>query len=223
MIRRAIKRLRKIQKSELYSYLLHNDKEAAADKFYGDIAKNRAEFVSNILPKGGIGIELGVLKGHFSRILLDYAQPEHLHLVDPWYMLQPFWPWAMGNQSTVDAAIRVLNDYRAEIEAKRVSVHAAFDTKLLTTFPDNHFDWAYIDSSHAYQHTKDELELLVHKVKNDGVIAGDDWRPDPNHRHHGVFKAVTEFIQDTDFEYIYSNSDNLQWAIKRKVSSTASN
>jgi hypothetical protein len=32
------------------------------------------------------------------------------------------------------------------------------------------------------------------KVKRGGIICGHDWLPDANHRHHGAFKAVNEFL-----------------------------
>jgi hypothetical protein len=56
---------------------------------------------------------------------------------------------------------------------------------------------------------------LKNKVKGDGVIFGDDWRPDPSHRHHGVYKAVNEFIEENGYELIYASEENLQWFIKR--------
>lgn len=73
----------------------------------------------------------------------------------------------------------------------------------------------YIDSSHAYDHTVEELEILKFKVKSDGIICGDDWRPDPNHRHHGVCKAVNEFLEKEGYELLYANEENLQWFIKK--------
>jgi hypothetical protein len=84
---------------------------------------------------------------------------------------------------------------------------------VLPQFPDRYFDWVYIDTLHFYEHTRDELALLKTKVKVDGVIAGDDWLPDPSHRHHGVCRAVTEFVQAEPYELIYADEQDLQWAI----------
>ena len=104
---------------------------------------------------------------------------------------------------------------KKELEQGHVLVHAGDDLQVLTSFPDNYFDWVYIDTSHAYEHTKLELQILKKKVKSNGVIAGDDWQPKPDHRHHGVYKAVNEFMASDKYELIYSNTDDLQWAIKK--------
>lgn len=178
---------------------------------------NRGPLVAQYLPKNGIGAELGVLKGNFSRILLKYTQAKELHLIDPWYFLDAHWSWAGGNTSTVDAVCKVLSENKEDINNRRVFVHIQDDIQVLKSFPDSYFDWVYIDSSHAYLHTVMELYVLKDKVKSNGVIGGDDWRPDPTHRHHGVYKAVVEFMVEYGYEMIYSSEENLQWFIKKKL------
>lgn len=177
----------------------------------------RIQFIEQVFPKNGIGAELGVYKGHLSPILLKYTNATKLHLIDPWYFLTDHWPWAGGNQSTVDALIKILQTLKNEIEDGRILVHVGDDLQVLATFPDRYFDWVYIDSSHAYEHTKRELQILASKVKFAGVIAGDDWQPDPGHRHHGVYRAVNEFVASERYSIIYSSDDNRQWAIKREA------
>ncbi len=177
--------------------------------------RKRIEFIEQFLPKDGIGAELGVFKGHLSPTLLEHTQPKKLHLIDPWYFLTGRWQWANGNQSTVDALIKVLQTFKKEVEDGRIVVHVGDDLQVLATFPDGYFDWVYIDTSHEYEHTKQELHLLDSKVKQDGIIAGDDWQPDPNRRHYGVYQAVNEFVSSGKYTLIYSDKDNRQWAIKR--------
>jgi hypothetical protein len=162
-----------------------------------------------------VGAELGVLHGNFSRILLEYTQARELHLIDPWYLLTDEWPWASGNPSTVDALVKVLKENRDEIHEGRMVVHVQDDLEALERFDDDYFDWVYVDSSHAYEHTRRELDILLDKVKDDGVIGGDDWRPDPSHRHHGVFRAVSEFLERHGFDLLYASEDDLQWFIKK--------
>ena len=174
----------------------------------------RAEVLSQWIQPGGVGAELGVFQGRFSRTLLDTTQASKLHLIDPWYFLTPAWHWGWGSRSTVDAVIGVLSDFKPEIETSRVLVHVADDRAVLRTFPDGYFDWVYIDSSHQYAHTCDELEILVHKVKAGGLIAGDDWRPDPAHRHHGVYRAVQERLAAGIFTLAGADEATAQWAVR---------
>jgi Methyltransferase domain len=183
-------------------------------------ARTRGPIVAELLPKGGVGAELGVYKGRFSPVLLQASEAERLHLVDPWYLLTPEWHWGVGDRSTVNALRRILRRFRTEIEVGRVEVHVGNDLDVLGRMADHSLDWAYLDSSHAYEHTVDELALLDRKVRPGGVIAGDDWRPDPDHPHHGVHRAVTEFLQANGYELRYADVGNRQWAISRGPSST---
>ena len=179
--------------------------------------KRRGPSIDKYLPKGGIGAELGVFKGHFSKVLLNRTKPKQLHLIDPWYFLEANWLWASGNKSTVDALCNVLQYNKKEINEKVIFVHVQDDIKVLKDFPDEHFDWVYIDSSHAYDHTVTELELLTKKVKSSGIICGHDWQPDVNHRHHGVYKAVNEFLVKNSYKLIYADDESFQWFIKKRT------
>jgi hypothetical protein len=177
----------------------------------------RKPFVSTQIPKNGIGAELGVHKGFFTRTLLQYATPTKLHLIDPWYKLSSEWTWTGGNRCTVEGLIGVYRSYKREVKSGQVIVHVDGDLEVLAGFPDAYLDWVYVDSSHEYQHTCQELALLHHKVKPTGVIAGDDWQSNPNHGHHGVCRAVREFIESAGYELVYSSDEDKQWAIRRKA------
>ena len=98
---------------------------------------------------------------------------------------------------------------------KKVEVDVGFSQDVLKKFPDNYFDWVYLDSSHLYKQTLDELELLKAKVKDNGIISGHDWQPDPQKNHHGLYKAVNKFLEKNPYEIIYLDQST-QWAIKRK-------
>jgi hypothetical protein len=175
----------------------------------------RAEFLGRWLPKGGVGAELGVFQGRFSRALLASTEATRLHLIDPFYFFAPVWHWGEGNRSSVDALVAILQDFKPEIESSRVLVHVADDRAVLREMPDEYFDWVYVDTSHQYQHTCDELVLLESKVKSTGVISGDDWQPDPAHRHHGVCKAVGELLDTGRYELLAVDVESRQWAIRR--------
>lgn len=175
----------------------------------------RGPIIEKYLPKNAVGAELGVLKGNFSSVLLRRLSPKELHLIDPWYLLSAEWDWKMDYPSTVDALCDILKRYKKQIEERKIVVHVQDDIKALKEFPDGYFDWVYIDSSHHYNHTVAELELLRKKVKPDGIISGDDWCSDITHIHHGVYKAVNEFMIKYDYTLIYADDSNLQWFITK--------
>lgn len=182
-----------------------------------DQRSNRARvpFVRTVLPPDGVGAEIGVFQGHFSGVLLRESRARTLHLIDPWYLLTPAWHWGRGDRSTVNAVRRIRHRWRREIADGRVVVHVGDDREVLAGFPDASLDWVYLDSSHAYEHTRQELDLLRHKVTTTGVIAGDDWQPDPGHPHHGVFRAVNEFVEQHGYTVIHADPVTRQWAITR--------
>ena len=149
------------------------------------LSNERRNFLERCIPKRGIGAEIGVFKGQFSPILLSVTQPNRLHLVDPWYLLGVEWSWARGNRSTIDALCSILRRFRQDLSSGRVVLNIGDDLDVLRTFPNGYFDWVYLDTTHDYEQTTKELELLKDVVKSGGIIAGDDWVERPSHRHHG--------------------------------------
>lgn len=56
-------------------------------------------------------------------------------------------------------------------------------------FPDNYFDFIFIDSSHTYDQTRAEIWLWYKKLKPEGILAGHDYLA-----HEEVKKAVDEVV-----------------------------
>jgi hypothetical protein len=69
-----------------------------------------------------------------------------------------------------------------------------FGEKFLKSIPPSHLDWVYLDASHDYQNTLDELAAAITAVRNGGWILGDDYVPDPDSHQHGVFRAVNDTL-----------------------------
>ena len=175
----------------------------------------RADFVRATIPTGGIGAEVGVHRGDFAAELLELAGPTRLHLIDLWYLFGREWHWGEGEErSTIGALKGILDRFEDELVAGRVVLHIGDDLELLPSFPDAYFDWVYLDSVHVYEHAIRELGVLSKKVRPGGVIAGDDWIEDPNHPHHGVFRAVTKFTESGRGELVYASTTDLQWAVR---------
>lgn len=175
----------------------------------------RDAFVREVIAPGGVGAEIGVQHGDFTAVLLEVGQPARLHLFDLWYELGPEWHWGDGDRSTTAALARVIERFGDDLAAGRVKLNIGDDLAQLATLPDQYFDWAYLDSSHLYEHTCKELALLGRKVRPEGVIAGDDWIPDPEHPHHGVFRAVSELVDSGTYRLVYADEHDLQWAVRR--------
>ncbi len=176
----------------------------------------REDFLK-IFPKHSVGAEIGVFKGEFSVLIAQIVQPKKLHLIDVWWKLfgEHYPDWGdytdFGKLKTKDAFDNAKN-LLAGFDG--VSFHVDNSIDCLNSFENNYFDWVYLDSSHSYEDTHRELEVLRSKVKKDGLIAGHDWQPDPSHRHHGVFKAINEFMKKHNYELVKIDS-HFQWCIRK--------
>lgn len=177
----------------------------------------RQEFLE-LFPTNSIGLELGVFKGDFSKLILQIVKPSEFHLIDVWWTLYgdyyPNWEGYTdnGNLKTKEAYDELISNISEFQDV--CCVHVGDDLEILEGFTDNYFDWVYIDSSHNYSHTKKELLLLDRKVKVDGFITGHDWRPDRNHIHNGVYQAVIEFTEKTNWKVVYLDNHS-QWCLKK--------
>ena len=154
--------------------------------------------VAAILPKGGIGAEIGVWKGDYSTTLLQHTKPRVLHLIDPWETREDpnydsaWYGKARGiDMDQVHAEVRAR--FTAQIDSGQIRIHRAPSVEAMATFPDGSLDFVYIDGDHAYEGVKPDLEISVRKVRVGGLICVDDhmigkWWGD------GVVRAVNETL-----------------------------
>jgi predicted O-methyltransferase YrrM len=103
--------------------------------------------------------------------------------------------------------------FAQQINARTVVQLPEFRTTFLRSTPDNSLDFIYLDSSHDYENTKMELELCFKALKPGGVLLGDDWHDDPNHRHSGVARAVREVLETGPHTSLFQPKD-CQWGVK---------
>lgn len=180
----------------------------------------RISLFQKFIPKHGIGAELGVFKGEFSEQILRYNQPSKLYLIDGWWTIygESYPNWGRytdyGNLRTRTAfnhVNRMIQKYPDTI----TKILVGNDRAILPTFDNHYFDWVYIDTSHQYDHTMEELLILSNKVKHNGLICGHDWIEDPNNMHYGVYKAINEFCRLKNYQIVFKD-EFTQWVIQRK-------
>ncbi len=169
------------------------------------------------LPQHAVGAEIGVLRGLFTRAILDVARPRELHLIDAWWELYgeryPDWGehtdfGTLGTREAYDAVVEVIDRHRAGAACR---IHVGDDVEILDGFPDAYFDWVYLDTSHTHEHTRRELAVLERKVGPRGLIAGDDWYP--GRTHPGVAAVVEEFVAGGRWELVEIDSLG-QWLLR---------
>ena len=139
------------------------------------------------LPKGGVVAEVGTLHGEFARDILRITEPHELHLID-----HEAHPDVLT--LTEDPSLRA-----------RVHFHHQDSAEALETFPDQYFDWIYIDAQHAYDGVKRDVDVARRKVKDGGLLVFNDYivwsyvEMEP----YGVVAAVNELCTEDKWEMIY--------------------
>ena len=134
------------------------------------------------LPRHARVAEVGTYRGHFARHILAACEPAELHLIDLDFSL-------------LDRT--VAND-------PRVSMHHGASHEMLARFPDDHFDWIYIDGDHSYEGARRDAVIAAAKVKPGGHLVFNDFaHADPYLGAYGVHRAVTEFAVNRRWKFVW--------------------
>ncbi len=140
------------------------------------------EALLQLLPKGGIIGEVGTQHGYFAKQIYDVVHPTKLHLFDETF--EQF-------------------DSAALLHASNIIVkHQGDSATSLSSFPDQYFDWLYLDADHSYAGVKRDIEQALHKIKFSGFLVFNDftfWSP-LEAMSYGVAHAVCELCLSHDWE-----------------------
>ena len=96
-----------------------------------------------------------------------------------------------------------------EIESGQVEINVGLSTEVLHHYPNEFFDWVYLDTAHTYEVTIAELNILKHKVKKGGLITGHDYVTGywPDYIRYGVIEAVHELCVKEDWELLWLTNE----------------
>ena len=167
---RAVRQLYRMARSAGGSHLLARQLPAALVDGC-EMCASRYDMLSR-LPKGGTCAEIGTDKGDFAREILSRAEPARLHVIDIDY-------------SRFDKTL---------LADARVKKHQGLSHQVIAGFPDNHFDWIYIDADHSYDGVLRDAKASAAKLKPGGLMIFNDFAHiDPELGRYGVQRAVVDF------------------------------
>lgn len=166
----------------------------------------------------GVGVEVGVLRGEFSRAVLKEWKGKKLYLVDAWRNFKENTDMNNGDHNTQlnNLAETFKNVYQF---FDRATIIRETSVEASELFPDNFFDFVYLDAAHDYKNVMKDLEAWFPKLKKGGLFCGDDY-------HDGVIlsggvtlfeskTAVDEFAAKNNLEVVTtripSNIEMPQW------------
>lgn len=142
----------------------------------------------------GEGVEVGVCQGYHAKNILDYW-PGHLHLVDPWAKTEGY-EEDYDHEKNYQETLTRLEEFKG-----RYTIHRQTSLEAVSAFRDGTLDFVYLDANHSAQAVSEDLRAWWPKVKEGGMLAGDDYGiveeqwVDMGHGRlrFGVKKAVDEW------------------------------
>lgn len=137
-------------------------------------SKSREEIIPNILNANkldGIGVEIGVFKGEFSKHILNNWGGT-LYMVDPWRELDDYID--SSNHKNHGSAYSETMESIKGFEDRAIMIRA-LSSQAVDLFEDESLDFIYIDGNHSYNSVKEDMELWYPKLKKDGLFAGHDY------------------------------------------------
>ena len=151
---------------------------------YADIATN---VLGELKATGSlVGAELGVKEGRLSEAFLARNPLLTMYSVDYWGSDEKI-PEQHDHASNYEETVNrlLLFGERSIIRRKLTSV-------AVKDFPDEFFDFVYIDATHTYAGALEDIQQWVKKIKPDGIIAGHDYCEGWS----GVIEAVNQSVID---------------------------
>lgn len=155
----------------------------------------------HLIKPGDVCAEVGVWKGEFSHYILQ-CKPSKLHLIDPW--LHQDFPvdnpedlriYCCGQEEMdkiYDDVVSMFDHFQ------NTQIHRSFSIDV--DFPENYFDWVYVDGNHSYENVLEDLWHYYKSMKSGGFLCGDDYGDNDEHDPYsngGPKRAVKEFIEAT--------------------------
>lgn len=174
-------------------------------------------FIFNYLPRGGVGLEIGVWKGEFSEQILQHLMPQKLYLCDPW-VFTPQFPdrWYGGTQAQsqedMNRICGEVHDKLARYQDKTTITFLRTSSNALPTLiKPGSLDWCYIDGDHSYDQVLADLRICMNLVMPGGFIVGDDYEVG-----NDIQRAFTRFLDENRDQFSVGDIINRQFIYQKK-------
>jgi hypothetical protein len=170
---------------------------------------NRDQLINLVKAPNAKIAEIGVEYGGYTKSY--YNDNYEIHLIDMWETEGNDFYFSQKPGQVELGYNQILNKYSDKKNVNIVKMKSA-DAALL--YPDEYFDWVYLDADHSYSAVIEDIKNWLPKVKKGGIFSGHDFNPAANHPYYekfGVDKAVLEVFKDS---FSLTNESNFQsWYI----------
>jgi hypothetical protein len=173
--------------------------------------KNRKELAKYFAELGfKIGVEVGVCKGRYSRVLCDNIPGLKLFGIDNWVNISGSDEERAHRESAYKQTLENLKPF---IQSGMYIVVKKSSMDALNDFLDNSLDFVFIDADHSYESVKKDLCGWVPKVRVGGIISGHDYY---KFKGGGVIPAVNEYIMEHKYDLELTDWDKESLEVDNK-------
>lgn len=147
--------------------------------------------------------EVGVRKGYNFKLMIAH-EPFLAVAVDSWVE-----DGVLGRNDccySQDEQDTLYNNFKKEMEGKPfVKICRGYSFEVVKQFPDEYFDFIFIDADHTEEGCSRDLKDWYPKVKHGGVFCGHDYnfrsvRTKNGKIRFGVVEAVDKFVKENNLE-----------------------
>src|SRR5262245_51006880 len=189
------------------SILTRKQKSARAAALRAKAVLRRLPAATNL-----IGCEVGVYRGEMSAVMLAHNTRLRLVLVDSWEGDGQAYH-SLGDAKARISSAEMEEHYRATLSAinfakDRANVRRLRPLEAAASFPDEYFDFVFIDADHTYEGCRKDITAWRRKVKPGGWLCGHDYMTKAG-LDFGVIPAVDEFC--SSHELALETDANFTW------------
>lgn len=117
-----------------------------------------------------VGVEVGVERGHYSKVLLRSNPDLKLFCVDPWKAYSGYRDHV--SQERLDG---FYEETKKRLTGMNVELVRKLSLEAVADFQDESIDFVYIDGNHSFLNTVNDLYFWSKKVRTGGVVSGHDY------------------------------------------------
>lgn len=148
----------------------------------------------------GVGVEIGVANGRYSRRIMERGKVTKLYGIDPYVRHRGYMDYTRD---------KTFSDMRTNAHAlldkyPNYEFIETYSMEAVKQFKDESLDFVYIDGDHSYKAVTDDMTAWIKKLKPGGVMAGDDYiRSARDKRYYDVIRAVDDFVEKNNIPELF--------------------
>jgi hypothetical protein len=152
-------------------------------------------------------VEIGISFGSHCKKILETTNIKKLYGIDPYLNYGDFTNLVTSDNYYEIFFHKVKN--KLSVFGDRFELIRDFSLNAARRFKDGEIDIAFLDANHNYAEVLKDLEAWWPKIKEGGIMAGDDYAT----RHPGVPRAVNEFFGKKGISIMLDKDQPRVWIV----------